>query len=151
MVTNLILNLHIVVVESMVEVAHAMKYQNGADIGHSKNVTNYLPHCVNPDSEFFNVNEISEITLYLYPFILELSLLALAVSSSMTCTTRLATCEHICYSKILPSMTRYHPLALISKLEMSFTLLNPRIQRSSLAAEILATHSKDWSWGLFVC
>ena len=68
MVTNLILNLHIVVVESMVEVAHAMKYQNGADIGHSKNVTNYLPHCVNPDSEFFNVNEISEITLYLYPF-----------------------------------------------------------------------------------
>ena len=69
MVTNLILNLHIVVVESMIEVAHAMKYQNGTNIDPSQNVTNFLPHCENPDSEFFDVDEISsEITLYLYPF-----------------------------------------------------------------------------------
>ena len=61
MVTNLILNLHIVVVESIVEVAHAYEY---ADPMLKLNGTD----CDNPESKIFNVTKISDITLYLYPF-----------------------------------------------------------------------------------
>ena len=69
MATNLILNMHIVVVESMIEIAHAMKYQNATEIESINNGTNVLPHCENPESDIFGVSEISsEITLYLYPF-----------------------------------------------------------------------------------
>ena len=57
MVTNLILNLHLVVVESMIEVSHVEHYENKM--------------CNDLGSDWFGVKHISEITIYLFPFGIE--------------------------------------------------------------------------------
>lgn len=69
MVTNLILNLHLVVVESMIEVSHVQHYENKKHT--SGNKADALKPCDDPESERFGVEHVSEITIYLFPFGIE--------------------------------------------------------------------------------
>ena len=77
LVVNLCLHLHMLQKESIVEIKYAMRYDN--DDSSPDNATTapdtQTGNCVDPQSVYFNVPEISTITIYLYPCAIEFTMI----------------------------------------------------------------------------